>query len=74
MKYSLSFKPADAMVDPEIVYDGPMAHHRLLCWFCKKNSAVYFMPEWVFKPCWDCQAKIFPSLTRWQRFLEWLSF
>lgn len=32
--------------------------HNLTCWICNKDSAVYSAsPEWIFKPCWDCQKK-----------------
>lgn len=33
--------------------------HNLLCWICNENKAVYNMyPNWIFQPCWDCQAKL----------------
>jgi len=38
---------------------GPVVDHNLMCWLCNKNPAVYSMhPEWVFKPCWECQGFI----------------
>ena len=41
---------------------GPGASHNLVCWLCNKNSAVYDMhPNWVFRPCWDCQSRINPK-------------
>lgn len=34
------------------------AEHNLVCWLCNNNPAVYSMhPNWIFKPCWDCQKK-----------------
>ena len=33
--------------------------HNLLCWICNKKKAVYNMyPNWIFQPCWDCQARL----------------
>ncbi|MDZ4210053.1 MAG: hypothetical protein U1C56_02640 [Candidatus Curtissbacteria bacterium] len=35
------------------------ANHNLLCWICNENKAVYNMyPNWIFQPCWDCQARL----------------
>jgi hypothetical protein len=44
-------------------FTGPAAHHNLICWLCGENHAVYDMhPNWVFRPCWDCQEKVNPPL------------
>lgn len=38
---------------------GGLVSHNLMCWICNKNPAVYSMnPEWVFRPCWECQGKL----------------
>lgn len=38
---------------------GPAINHNLICWLCDKEPAVYDMyPNWVFRPCWDCQKKM----------------
>lgn len=48
-------------------FTGPAAHHNLICWLCQSNFAVYDMrPNWVFRPCWECQKQIFPKKKWWQ--------
>lgn len=43
----------------QMVDYGPAVEHNLICWWCRENHAVYSItPEWVFKPCWECQAKL----------------
>lgn len=37
---------------------GPAVLHSVICWICNEQSAVYCMPDWIFKPCWDCQSKL----------------
>jgi hypothetical protein len=42
-----------------IEFHGPAATHNLMCWLCDERPAVYKMhPDWVFAPCWTCQAQI----------------
>lgn len=43
----------------EMMEYGPAVEHNLMCWLCRENHAVYSMhPNWVFKPCWECQSKL----------------
>ena len=59
-------------VQIEIQFIGPIAQHNLACWLCEgpyKNPAVYDMnPNWCFRPCWDCQARI-KAKPWWKRML-----
>lgn len=51
--------------------------HKLQCWLCNENSAVYSgYPEWCFLPCWSCQKKykgVWTKKTFWQKFVELLT-
>jgi hypothetical protein len=48
-------------VHVELLDRGPAVQHNLMCWLCNKNHAVYDMnPNWIFRPCWDCQEKLNP--------------
>lgn len=51
-------KPA-SKVKVKLCEMGPAVVHNLTCWVCDKEPAVYDMnPNWVFRPCWDCQKNI----------------
>jgi len=43
----------------KIIPIGPGgSDHNLTCWVCGKEPAVYDMhPNWIFRPCWKCQAR-----------------
>ncbi|MFA5013932.1 MAG: hypothetical protein WC549_00125 [Actinomycetota bacterium] len=46
-------------VNVELLDSGPAVQHNLMCWLCNEEKAVYDMnPNWVFRPCWDCQARL----------------
>lgn len=53
---------SEKLIDPMIEPIGlGLQTHKLLCWLCKKNHAVYSAnPDWIFYPCWDCQ-RVFKS-------------
>ena len=55
-------------------FDGPVVHHDVLCWLCNARSAVYDMnPNWVFRPCWECQESIGATgRIIWRNRLGWL--
>ena len=60
------------LIDPELSVFGPGGHsHRLECWLCHKEPAVYDgYPNWCFVPCWKCQKKangMWVKKTFWQK-------
>lgn len=53
---------------------GPAVLHSVICWICNEQSAVYSMPDWIFKPCWDCQSKLGMIGIQLQKKKKWYEF
>jgi hypothetical protein len=55
--------------------EGLFALHNLMCWFCREESAIFYLgPKWCFYPCRTCQAKFKGAWTEpkkkwWQKIL-----
>lgn len=45
------------VVCPEIIFHGPVATHNLKCWLCGDDPSVYYVNDYLFRPCWKCQSK-----------------